>query len=49
MDEAEFVDRTRRVAAQEALGERRTDVSVRHVNAAVAHAIDHAQQSIVEA
>ncbi len=37
------------LAAQAALGERRADVSVRHVNAAVARAIDRAQQSIVDA
>ncbi len=37
------------LAAQVALGERRAHVSVRHVNAAVARAIDRAQQSIVEA
>jgi hypothetical protein len=37
------------LAAQAALGERRAHVSVRHVNAAVARAIDRAQQSIVEA
>lgn len=36
------------LAAQAALGERRTDVSVRHVNAAVTRAIERAQQSIVE-
>ena len=36
------------LAAQAALGERRTNVSGRHVNAAVARAIDRAQQSIVE-
>ena len=37
------------LAAQAALGERRADVGVRHVNAAVTRAIDRAQQSIVEA
>ncbi|HEU0247575.1 MAG TPA: ATP-binding protein [Gaiellaceae bacterium] len=37
------------LAAQAALGERRARVSVRHVNAAVARAVDRAQQSIVEA
>jgi uncharacterized protein (DUF2252 family) len=42
MDEAEFLDRARWAAGQAALGERRLDVSVRCVNAAVAHAIDHA-------
>ena len=37
------------LAAQAALGERRTEVSTRHVNAAVKRAIDRAQQSVVEA
>jgi hypothetical protein len=36
------------LAAQAALGERRTDVGVRDVEAAVARAIERAQQSIVE-
>jgi hypothetical protein len=37
------------LAAQAALGERRARVTVRHVDAAVKRAIDHAQQTIVEA
>lgn len=37
------------LAAQAALGERRTQVSIRHVNAAVTRAIDRAQQSVAEA
>ena len=37
------------LAAQTALDERRTDVTVRDVDAAVARAIDRAQQSIVDA
>jgi hypothetical protein len=36
------------LAAQAALAERRADVGVRHVNAAVTRAIERAQQSIVE-
>lgn len=37
------------LAAQAALGERRTQVSIRHVNAAVTRAIDRVQQSVAEA
>jgi hypothetical protein len=37
------------LAAQAALGERRADVGLRHVDAAVTRAIERAQQSIVEA
>jgi Cdc6-like AAA superfamily ATPase len=37
------------LAAQAALAERRSDVAMRHVEAAVARAIDRAQQSVTEA